>query len=106
MPNWLAITIGRWIIAWRPLELHELAHELTHVRQWRDYGILFIPRYFRASWRAARGGGHRYSDNVFERAAMAAASRTARAEAGVRGTVVPPHGSNGQDALSPASDEA
>lgn len=75
LPDWLAITIGRLILAWRPLDDAELAHELTHVRQWQRYGVLFIPRYFRASWRAARAGGDRYRDNVFERAAMAAAER-------------------------------
>ncbi len=75
MPNWLAITIGRWIFAWRPLDAAELAHELEHVRQWQRYGLLFIPRYLRASWRAARAGGDRYRDNAFERAAQAAATR-------------------------------
>jgi hypothetical protein len=77
MPNWLAITIGRWILAWRPLDDTELAHELEHVCQWQRYGLLFIPRYLRASWRAARAGGDRYRDNLFERAARAAARSAA-----------------------------
>jgi hypothetical protein len=77
VPNWLAITIGRWILAWRPLDDTELAHELEHVRQWQRYGLLFIPRYLRASWRAARAGGDRYRDNLFERAARAAARSAA-----------------------------
>lgn len=72
MPNWLAITIGPLIIAWRELDTIELAHELTHVLQWRQHGLLYIPRYFRASRRAARAGGDRYRDNEFEVAARAA----------------------------------
>ena len=52
LPSWLAITIGRWIFAWRALDEAELAHELTHVAQWRSYGILYMPRYLRPSWRA------------------------------------------------------
>lgn len=75
LPSWLAITVGRWIFAWRPLNDAELAHELAHVRQWQRYGLLFIPRYLRASWRAVRAGGDRYRDNAFERAAQAAAAR-------------------------------
>ncbi len=73
LPNWLAITVGRWIFAWRPLDEAELAHELTHVRQWQRYGLRFIPRYLRASWRAAsREGGDGYRDNPFEREARTA----------------------------------
>lgn len=71
--DWLAITIGRDIWTWRALSDAELAHELEHVRQWQRYGPLFIPRYARASWRAARAGGHWYRDNAFEVAARAAA---------------------------------
>ena len=33
--NWLAITIGRTVFAWRALNDDELEHELEHVRQWR-----------------------------------------------------------------------
>ncbi len=73
--NWLAITVGHWILAWRPLDAAELAHEMEHVRQWQRYGVRFIPRYLRASWQAARRGGDRYRDNVFERAARAAAKQ-------------------------------
>ena len=72
-PNWLAITIGRDIFAWRELDSAELAHELTHVRQWRAYGALFVLRYWLASLRAIRSGGHWYRDNAFEVAARAAA---------------------------------
>jgi hypothetical protein len=73
MPGWLAITIGRWIFAWRPLDEAELAHELEHVRQWRENGLRFIPRYLGESRRAARSGGDRYRDNRFEVEAHAAA---------------------------------
>ncbi len=69
LPDWLAITVGRHIWAWRPLSESELAHELCHVRQWRRYGPRFIARYVRASWRAWRRGGHPYRDNAFEVAA-------------------------------------
>jgi hypothetical protein len=80
LPTWLAITVGRWIFAWRRLEPAELAHEIEHVRQWRRYGLLFIPRYLRASWRAVRAGGDRYRDNVFEAAARRAAAGAAGGE--------------------------
>jgi hypothetical protein len=73
MPGWLAITIWRWIIAWRPLDEVELAHELAHVRQWKANGWRYIPRYVAESRRAARGGGDRYRDNRFEVEARAAA---------------------------------
>jgi hypothetical protein len=76
--NWLAITIGRDIWAWRALDAAELAHELEHVRQWREHGALFAVRYALASVRAVRTGGHWYRDNAFEAAARAAAD-TARA---------------------------
>ncbi|MEP7378506.1 MAG: hypothetical protein ABI725_02990 [Chloroflexota bacterium] len=72
MPDWLAITIGHWIFAWRPLDATELAHELAHVRQWRANGLRFIPRYVGESRRAAAAGGDRYRDNRFEVEARAA----------------------------------
>ena len=72
MPEWLAITIGRWIFAWRPLDEAELAHELVHVRQWRENGLLYIARYMGESSRAKREGGDRYRDNKFEIEARAA----------------------------------
>jgi hypothetical protein len=79
--DWLAITIGRDIWTWRPLDEAELAHELEHVRQWERFGLLYIPRYARASWRAVRAGGHWYRDNAFEIAARAAAARPTGGEA-------------------------
>jgi len=75
LPGWLAITVGRDILSWRDLTGPELAHELCHVRQWQRYGLRFIPRYLRASWRAWRVGRDPYRDNAFEVAARRAADR-------------------------------
>ena len=72
LPDWLAITIGRLIISWRPLDAVELAHELTHVRQWQRHGFLFIARYLAASRKAAKAGLDRYRENEFEIEARAA----------------------------------
>jgi hypothetical protein len=77
MPGWLAITLGDDTFTWRPLAPAELAHEACHVAQWRRYGLRFIPRYLRASWRAWGGGGQAYRDNVFEIAAREAEARAA-----------------------------
>jgi hypothetical protein len=78
LPDWLAITIGPVIVAWRRLDDAELAHELAHVRQWRRYGLAFIWRYLRASAAAERAGRDRYRDNRFEREARAASRRVGR----------------------------
>lgn len=78
LPGWLAITIGRDIWSWRPLGPAELAHELTHVRQWREHGVLYAVRYAASSWGAWRGGGHWYRDNAFEVEARAAAEAVTR----------------------------
>ncbi len=78
LPHWLAITIGRDIWSWRPLGPAELAHELTHVRQWREHGVLYVVRYAASSWAAWRHGGHWYRDNVFEVEARAGAATFAR----------------------------
>ena len=67
--NWLAITVGRHIWAWRALEARELRHELEHVRQWTEHGPSFGITYLRASYRAWRKGGAWYRDNPYERAA-------------------------------------
>jgi hypothetical protein len=72
--NWLAITIGRTILAWRPLTATELAHELEHVRQWERFGLLFPFAYLAESYRARRTGGRWYEDNRFEAAARRAAA--------------------------------
>jgi hypothetical protein len=69
LPNWLAITVGKRIYSWRKLDDAELAHEITHVRQWKRYGIAYPIRYWSASRSASKGGGDRYRDNRFEREA-------------------------------------
>ena len=79
LPDWLAITLGPLILAWRALDPAELAHELAHVRQWRRHGLRFIPRYLLASRRAARAGADGYRDNPFEIEAGAAADAVRRA---------------------------
>jgi hypothetical protein len=75
MHNWLAITIGGTIFAWRALGDEELEHELEHVRQWRRHGLLFPLAYFGASLNARRSGKHWYQDNRFEADARSAAAR-------------------------------
>jgi hypothetical protein len=76
--DWLAITLGRHILAWRPLSESELAHELAHVQQWARHGWSFPVAYALASVRAVATGGHWYRDNAFEREARAAADQVAR----------------------------
>lgn len=72
LPTWLAITIRSWIFAWRPLDEAELAHELVHVRQWREHGFVgYIVRYMGASSAAKKAGGDRYRENSFEQEARA-----------------------------------
>jgi hypothetical protein len=78
LPDWLAITLGRTIFAWRALTDDELAHELAHVHQWDRLGWRFPIAYLLASLRARRAGGRWYHDNRFEveaRAAVADARR-------------------------------
>jgi hypothetical protein len=75
LPDWLAITIGSRIFAWRTLNDLELAHELAHVRQWSRYGIAFPLVYFAHSLRARRAGKRWYHDNPFEKEARDAAGR-------------------------------
>jgi hypothetical protein len=69
--NWLAITLGSHVWAWRRLDEREMAHELAHARQWRRHGARFALLYLRAALRAWRSGGHWYRDNAFEREASA-----------------------------------
>lgn len=76
--DWLAITLGRDIFSWRPLEPHELEHELEHVRQWERYGPGFPFAYLAESVRARRAGGRWYHDNRFEADARKAADRIAK----------------------------
>ena len=69
LPNWLAITIGRHIFAWRAMNEPELRHELVHVAQWERHGWRFPVAYLAESLRARRRGGSWYRDNRFEREA-------------------------------------
>jgi hypothetical protein len=73
--NWLAITLGRHVWAWRPLTDAELAHELAHVAQWARYGVAFPIVYGLASLRSRRAGKRWYEDNRFEVEARHAAGR-------------------------------
>ena len=76
--DWLAITIGSWILAWRDLDPVELAHELQHVRQWRRHGALFPIAYLAASVRAMGARQGWYRGNRFEIEARKAADELAR----------------------------
>jgi hypothetical protein len=73
LKDWLAITVGPDIVCWRELDEVELAHELTHVRQWAQFGAQFALRYALASLVALAAGRHWYRDNAFEVAARRAA---------------------------------
>ena len=75
LSDWLAITIGNRIFAWRPLTESELAHELTHVRQWSRHGVAFPLIYFAHSIRVRRAGKRWYHDNPFEMEARGVAER-------------------------------
>jgi hypothetical protein len=74
--NWLAITIGRDIFAWRDLSPAELRHELAHVAQWRQYGPAFAVRYLAASLSSLVTGGGWYRGNRYEVEARRAESGT------------------------------
>lgn len=69
VPDWLAITLGSHIWAWRLVNRRELAHELAHVRQWRRHRIWFPLLYLAAAAEAWRAGRDWYRDNRFEREA-------------------------------------
>ena len=75
LPNWLAITLGPHILAWRAMTADELEHELAHVGQWRRYGWRFPFLYLRDSMRARRTADGWYLGNRFEREAREAARR-------------------------------
>lgn len=61
-PGIAAMTLGRWILVRRGHEHDDalIAHELVHVRQWRELGVVrFLSRYLGAYVRArGRGLGH------------------------------------------------
>lgn len=71
--DWLAITLGRTIFAWRALTDAELEHELEHVRQWGRMGLRFPVAYLAESVRARRAGKRWYQDNRYEADARDAA---------------------------------
>jgi hypothetical protein len=75
LKDWLAITIGNHILAWRPLNEMELEHELAHVRQWSRLGLAFPVAYLAHSLRARRAGKRWYQDNPFEKEARETARR-------------------------------
>jgi hypothetical protein len=75
--DWLAITIGNRVFAWRAMNEAELAHELEHVRQWARHGVLFPLAYLVAAVTARLTGGHWYRDNRFEVEVQAASRRGA-----------------------------
>jgi hypothetical protein len=66
----VAITLGHVVCGRdrRSLDASR-AHERVHVRQYEQWGPLFIPAYFVAGAFAWARGGHAYFDNVFEREA-------------------------------------
>jgi hypothetical protein len=62
-PGIAGMTVGRWILLRRGHERDDglIAHELVHVRQWRELGpARFLARYLGAYARGRRRGlGHR-----------------------------------------------
>jgi len=80
-PGIAGMTLGRWILLRRGHE-HDtglIAHELVHVRQWRELGaVRFLSRYLGAYTRARRRGlGHQdaYEAIPLEAEARAVAGR-------------------------------
>jgi hypothetical protein len=76
LPNWLAITLGRHIFAWRELSPAELRHELEHVRQWTRFKAIFPLIYLAASITSLATGRGWYRGNRFEVEARAAAEES------------------------------
>ena len=62
-PGVAGMTLGRWVLLRRGHERNRalIAHELVHVRQWRELGaVRFLARYLGAYGRGRwRGLGHR-----------------------------------------------
>jgi hypothetical protein len=73
-----AITLGHVVLAVDELDDHTFQHELVHVRQYEDWGPLYMPAYVAASVMALVRGGHFYRDNRFEAAARAGAAASSR----------------------------
>jgi hypothetical protein len=80
-PGVVAMTLGHWILLRRGHEQDEglLAHELVHVRQWREFGaVRFVWRYLGSYARGRLHGlGHReaYAAIPFEHEARALTGR-------------------------------
>ena len=70
--DWLAITLGRHVLAWRNLSDRELRHELAHVAQWKRHGFALILLYALEAWQARRSPDGWYRGNRFEVEARAA----------------------------------
>jgi hypothetical protein len=70
--EWLAITLGSHILAWRELNARELRHEQAHIEQWQRHGLGLVARYALESLRAVRAGEGWYRGNRFEVEARAA----------------------------------
>ncbi len=68
-----AITLGHVVLGSSAATLDQLrAHEHTHVRQYEQWGPLFVPAYLASSlWQGLRGR-HVYRDNWFEQEAFRA----------------------------------
>lgn len=69
--GWLAITLGHTCYAARELTYPERVHEETHMRQWEQFGFLFLFKYIGASISAWRMGHDWYYANVYEVVAYA-----------------------------------
>ena len=74
LPDWLAITVGQHVFAWRAMNERETAHELAHVRQWQALGWRYPIAYLAESLKARRARRHWYRDNRFEIEARTAAN--------------------------------
>ena len=67
---WRAITLGHVILGIDALALEQSrAHELVHVRQYEQWGPLFLPAYVASSLWQLACGRRCYRDNWFERQA-------------------------------------
>lgn len=76
--NYRAITFGHVILCVDRADDLLLDHEMVHVRQYEQWGPLFIPAYAIASVRAKARGGRAYADNPFELAARSSADDAGR----------------------------
>ena len=75
-----AITFGHVVLGRDQRSLERTrTHERVHVRQYEQWGPLFIPAYLAAGVWAWLRGGNAYYDNRFEREALAAESEHAPA---------------------------